>query len=214
MGNQKNIADKEDDMAIVYQHRRKDNNSIFYIGIGRGLKRAYSRKNRNNHWINVVSKYGYDVDILIGGISYEDACNVEFGLVNSYGRLDLGNGILVNLTDGGKGSVNFKHKKETIDKISGINSHKYGKGYLQLGEKNHMYGRVGVKNPAYGTTGYKSPVSKEVFQYDINTNELINKFGSTREAYRLTGVHYVSISQCCNNHPNYAHAGGYVWKYN
>jgi len=214
MQNQNLIEDKEGSMAIVYQHRRKDNNSIFYIGIGKNIKRAYSNRNRNKHWVNIVSKYGYDIDILFEGIEYEDACNVEFGLINAYGRLDIGTGILVNLTDGGKGSINFKHKEETINKISGVNSHKYGKGYLQAGEKNHMFGKFGIKNPSYGLTGYKSARSKEVFQYDIKTKELINKFGSTREAYRLTGVHYVSISQCCNNHPNYTHAGGYIWKYN
>lgn len=201
-------------MAIVYQHRRKDNNSIFYIGIGKDIKRAYSHRNRNKHWINIVSKYGYDVDILFNNIPYDDACNVEFGLVNSYGRIDLGTGNLVNLTDGGRGSINFKHKKETICKISGTNNHKYGKGYLQLGKNNPMFGKFGIYNPTYGKTGYKNVRSKEVFQYNIKTNELINKFGSTREAYKITGVHYASISQCCNNHPNYTHAGGYIWKYN
>lgn len=201
-------------MAIVYQHRRKDDNTIFYIGIGISINRAYSCRNRNKHWLNIVSKYGYDVDILFNGIPYKDACNIEFGLINSYGRIDLGTGKLVNLTDGGKGSINFKHNEETIIKISGSNSHKYGKGHLQVGDKNPMFGRTGAKNPAFGKTGYKNVKSKEVYQYDINTNELINIFGSTREAHRKTGVNSSSISQCCNNHPNYTHAGGYIWKYN
>lgn len=200
-------------MAIVYQHRRKDNNSIFYIGIGTTLKRAYSKRNRNTHWINIVNKCGYEVDILFNGISYEDACNVEFGLINDYGRIDLGTGNLVNLTDGGKGSINFRHTKETIAKISGKNSHKYGKGYLQSGNKNHMYGRIGDKNPLYGKLGEKHHTSKKVGQYDILTNELINVFGSTREANRLTGILCSSISQCCNGNINYSHAGGYKWKY-
>ena len=76
---------------------------------------------------------------------------MEFGLVNDYGRVDLGTGILVNLTDGGKGSINFKHKKETIFKISGKNNHKYGKGHLQIGDKNPMYGRKGEKSPTFGS---------------------------------------------------------------
>lgn len=200
-------------MAIVYQHRRKDNNSIFYIGIGKDIKRAYSKKNRNKHWVNIVSKCGYDVDILLNNIPYEDACNVEFGLVNSYGRIDLGTGILVNLTDGGKGSINFKHTEETIKKISGKNSHKYGKGYLQKGDLNPMYGKKGELSHSFGKTGYKNHKSKEVGQFDLKTNELINKFGSTREAYKSTGIHYSSISLCCNNNINYSHAGGYKWKY-
>lgn len=200
-------------MAIVYQHRRKDNNSIFYIGIGADIKRAYSKKNRNKHWLNIVNKFGYEVDILFEGISYDDACNVEFGLVNDYGRVDLGTGILVNLTDGGKGSINFKHKKETIFKISGKNNHKYGKGHLQIGDKNPMYGRKGEKSPTFGKLGEKNHKSKKVGQYEMSTNNLIATYGSTREATRITNINYSSISQCCNNNKNYSHAGGYKWKY-
>ena len=200
-------------MAIVYQHRRKDDNSVFYIGIGINVKRAYSKKNRNKHWLNIVNKCDYAVDILFNNISYDFACIIEFDLINKYGRVDLGTGNLVNLTDGGKGSINFKHTKETIEKISGKNNHKYGKGYLQLGTKNHMYGRTGIKSPSYGKTGEKNGKSKKVAQYDMITNELIKIFGSTREAYRLTGINFSSISQCCNNHINYSHAGGFKWKY-
>tara|TARA_R110000868_G_scaffold30388_1_gene112576 strand:+ start:40 stop:552 length:513 start_codon:yes stop_codon:yes gene_type:complete len=169
-------------MAIVYQHRRKDDNSVFYIGIGIDVKRAYSKKSRNAHWQNICNKYGYEVDILFTGISYEMACIIEYGLIIDLGRLDLGTGRLVNLTDGGKGSINYKHSKKTIEKIS-------GKG------------------------GYKSNRSKEVGKFDLKTNELLCLYGSTREAYKLTGVNFSSISLCCNNNVNYNHAGGYKWKY-
>jgi hypothetical protein len=200
-------------MAIVYQHRRLDNNKVFYIGIGKDVKRAYSNRNRNKHWCNIVNKYGYQVDVLISGIDYDYACDIEYGMIIDYGRIDLGTGCLVNLTDGGKGSINFKHTKETIDKLSGKNSFRYNKGYLQIGEKNPMYGRKGENNPTFGKTGYKNHKSKEVGQYDLKTGELIKFYGSTREAYKATGINYSSISQCCNNHINYKHAGGYKWKY-
>jgi hypothetical protein len=200
-------------MAIVYQHRRKDTNKIFYIGIGKDIKRAYSKRNRNKHWLNIVNKFGYEIDILFENIKYEDACRIEYELIIAYGRIDLGTGILVNLTDGGKGSINFKHSKETINKISGENSHKYGKGYLQKGELNHMFGKKAELSHSFGKTGYKNHKSKEVGQFDLKTGILINKYGSTREAYKLTGVNYSSISLCCNNNINYSHAGGYKWKY-
>ena len=200
-------------MAIVYQHRRKDDNSVFYIGIGIDVKRAYSKKNRNIHWQNICNKYGYEIDILFSGISYEMACVIEYGLIIDLGRIDLGTGRLVNLTDGGKGSVNFKHSNKTIEKISGKNSFRFGKGYLQTGDKNPMFGRKAENSPSYGKTGYKNHRSKEVGQFDLTTNELICLFGSTREAYKLTGVNFSSISLCCNNNVNYNHAGGYKWEY-
>lgn len=91
-------------MAVVYQHRRLDTNEVFYIGIGKEKKRAYIKSNRSKHWKAVIAKYGYEIDVLIDGCSWEDACEVEAGMIESYGRLDLGLGLLINLTDGGDGN--------------------------------------------------------------------------------------------------------------
>jgi hypothetical protein len=102
-------------MALVYQHRRKDTNEVFYIGIGRTKKRAF-KFGRNPYWNNIASK-GYDVDILIEGISWEQAQEVEIGMIQSYGRLDRGTGILANMTDGGEGGTGVIVKPETIEKI-------------------------------------------------------------------------------------------------
>jgi hypothetical protein len=90
-------------MAIVYQHRRKDNNEVFYIGIGKTINRAYSY-GRNPHWNQIADNVGYEIDILINGCSWNDACEIEKGLIKEYGRKDLGLGSLVNMTDGGDGA--------------------------------------------------------------------------------------------------------------
>lgn len=89
-------------MAVIYQHRRKDTNEVFYIGIGYNKKRAYIY-GRNPHWNGIVDKYGYEVDILIDGCDYEEAKEIEIGMIADYGRADLGLGALVNMTDGGDG---------------------------------------------------------------------------------------------------------------
>jgi hypothetical protein len=104
-------------MAVVYQHRRKDTNEVFYIGIGKTKQRVMSNINRNKHWHNIVNKYGYEADVLFEGISWEDACNVEIGMIECYGRRDLKLGNLVNLTDGGEGRVNVIVSEETKVKI-------------------------------------------------------------------------------------------------
>lgn len=103
-------------MACVYQHRRLDDNSIFYIGVGKDKSRAYSKKQRNKHWKYIVNKAGYDVDVLIEGCSIDDAKVVEIGMISDYGRADLNLGLLVNMTDGGDGTVN--HSPEVIESIS------------------------------------------------------------------------------------------------
>jgi hypothetical protein len=109
-------------MAIVYQHRRKDTNSIFYIGIGKNESRAFSKNSRSLYWKNIALRVGFEVDILFKGISWSDACNVEIGMIDSYGRKDLGFGELVNMTSGGDGVVGNVISDTTRNKM--INSKK------------------------------------------------------------------------------------------
>lgn len=105
-------------MAIVYQHRRLDTNEIFYIGIGKTEKRAYSIQGRNIHWKRIVEKYGYSIEIIHTGLSYDDAFTLEKLYIEKYGRRDLGIGCLVNMTDGGEGRVNISVSEKTRKKMS------------------------------------------------------------------------------------------------
>lgn len=105
-------------MAVVYQHRRKDTNEVFYIGIGKTRKRAYEKyHHRNQHWKSIVAKFGYEADILIEGIEWEDACKIESGMILDYGRSDLKLGSLVNQTNGGDGGYGMILKPESKEKI-------------------------------------------------------------------------------------------------
>jgi hypothetical protein len=107
-------------MAVVYQHRRKDTNEIFYIGIGKNKIRAYENKSRNQHWHSIAKKCGYDVDVLFEGINLLDACEIEKGLIKSIGRKDLELGPLVNMTDGGEGIHGMLFTSESKKKMSEI----------------------------------------------------------------------------------------------
>jgi hypothetical protein len=88
-------------MAIVYQHRRGDDGSVFYVGVGKDYNRAYSKAGRNKYWHNIVNKVGYFVDILHHECSIEEAKRIEVGLIETIGRHLKGTGKLVNITDGG-----------------------------------------------------------------------------------------------------------------
>jgi hypothetical protein len=105
-------------MAVVYQHRRNDTNKVFYIGIGNSKSRAYSINNRNKHWLNIVNKFGYSVDVLIEGFSFEEAKIVEIGMISDYGRLDINTGCLVNMTNGGDSKSGYIMTEDTKRKIS------------------------------------------------------------------------------------------------
>lgn len=102
---------------IIYRHI-KPNGEVFYIGIGKTRQRAYSKQSRNPLWHNIVNKYGYEVQILKEGLSWEEATELECLLIDYYGRRDLDLGSLVNMTDGGEGALGRKYSEEVKDKIS------------------------------------------------------------------------------------------------
>ncbi len=89
-------------MAIVYQHRRKDTGEIFYIGIGKDIRRAYSTEGRNARWQDIVSQSGYSIEILHKDIERDEAEAIEKSLIETHGREDKGEGVLCNRTAGGE----------------------------------------------------------------------------------------------------------------
>jgi hypothetical protein len=112
----------DDRRGYLYRHIRLDKNEVFYVGIGfdEKMKRAYSSHSRNRHWRNVVNITEYDVEILFIDLPKEQLVEKEKEFIALYGRKDLNEGTLVNMTDGGDGAVRyrFKHHKtwDTIRK--------------------------------------------------------------------------------------------------
>jgi predicted GIY-YIG superfamily endonuclease len=126
--------------SYVYKHIRLDTNEVFYIGIGnqKNYKRAYSKHNRNLHWKNVVNKTEYIVEIVKDNLSWEDAVKLEIELIKKYGRSDLNEGTLVNMTDGGDGVCNLND--DVVNRIREKN----------IGKPGTLLGRFGENHPAYG----------------------------------------------------------------
>ena len=149
-------------MPILYRHIRTDKQEVFYIGIGENESRAYNKKNRTRVWKNTANK-GYETEILFEDVTWEQVIEKEKEFIALYGRKDLGLGTLVNLTDGGEGTIGYKHTDEAKEKnrlaSSGKNNPWYKKerpdhSLKMQGDKNPCFGRVGDKNPAFGKPGY------------------------------------------------------------
>lgn len=123
----------DDGMYFLYRHIREDKNEVFYIGVGtkytdkrclnpNPYRRATVKAHRNTFWNHIVAKTSYKVEILLESDSYEFIEQKEIEFIELYGRRELGNGTLCNLTGGGKGQklVHLrKHSEETKKKMSG-----------------------------------------------------------------------------------------------
>lgn len=109
---------------------RKPCGMPFYVGKGKG-DRAYhhlteARKeittDTNRLKINIIQKIlreGNDptIQFVETGMDEEKAFEFECVLISEIGSVDLGTGTLANMTDGGEGSVGYKHSKQAIEKI-------------------------------------------------------------------------------------------------
>ena len=185
-------------MAIVYRHIRLDKNEPFYIGIGKNTQRAKTKSNRNNHWLNVVSKTDYEVEILFENISSEQAIKKEIELILLYGRKDLNTGTLVNMTDGGEGIVGFNHKQQTKDKIS--KSH-IGKTFSKESRDKMSKSKTGDLSPTK-QQWVKDKISKTLtgFIRGSFSKEHIKKLSDakkTKVIHIKTNVIYDSIKDAC-----------------
>lgn len=120
-------------MATIYLHRRLDISdsfkNVFYVGITKhdAIKkhlcyRPYG-KTRSKEWKNLVNNEldgKYNVEILYTNISVEEAYKKEVDLISFYGRSDLGEGQLVNKSDGGKGVLNKVYTEIELKRRSEI----------------------------------------------------------------------------------------------
>jgi hypothetical protein len=149
-------------MAVVYRHTH-DDGTIFYIGIGKRLKRAYTKDRRSPIWKHAVNKYGLNVEILHDDVSWEDACKIEQDLIKQYGRKAFGEGTLVNLTEGGDGQLGLKASEETKAKMSeshmGLNTWSKGRTMPEE-QKQHMRDYI-AKNGAFAAGHVKSEEARK-----------------------------------------------------
>lgn len=102
--------------------------------------RAYSKSRKNKFWKNIIAKTNYEVEILLESDDYEFIKQKEIEFITLYGRRNLEKWTLVNLTNGGEGSIGLVHSEE-----------------VKKAQRERMVGRfVGEKNPNYNKKGVLS----------------------------------------------------------
>jgi hypothetical protein len=222
-------------MAYVYRHIRHDKNEPFYIGIGKdssdNYKRAYakSKTKRSSFWHN-IAKNGYDVDILIDGISFNEACEKEKEFILLYGRADIGTGTLCNLTIGGEnppcfiGDKNPMKRSDVREKVSksrigvklteqhreNIRTSKIKSGVIPPSRKNCKMNKDGI-DKMLKSRMKNGKLRKKVYQYDKQLN-LIKIWSYGKEIKDNNSKYSIgNIHMCCRKERPFAY--GFVWSY-
>jgi len=147
---------------------------------------------------------------------------LEIELVKKYGRKDLNEGTLVNLTDGGDGILNCKRSEETKRKLSlkkiGEKNPQWGKKQSEETKKKRNESLTGQKRNEetkikQSLSSVKSGQAKEVDVFTYETNDYVGRYYAISEACRQLGFHHLNgkATQVAKGKRN--HVQGYVFKY-
>jgi group I intron endonuclease len=147
-----------------YKHwTLEDSPRCFNVGKGQG-RRHSSRNGRNHKWHAIVKKYGFRVEVCIGPVTNEEACQWEIEEIKKEGTFtsnhshDDPNDIGCNFTIGGDGStghtcthtddarrkMSLSHKGKRIGELHPM----FGKHHTS--ESRAKMGRSGDLNPMFG----------------------------------------------------------------
>lgn len=217
-------------MTCIYRHIRPDTNEVFYIGIG-SIKRAYATRCRNNYWRNIVAlnKNNYRIDIILDNLDRDDACKKEVEFIKLYGRSDLKQGTLCNLTDGGEKNLGRVVTEDLRERLSKANPKiwlgkkrpdcsarlaKRNKERVWTKEQreNHSKNRLGEKGSMYGKFGKECPNSKSIVC--ITTGITYESASDAAKNLGLNIGHIASVargSMLATGHKKYP--GGLQFKY-
>jgi hypothetical protein len=189
-------------MALVYRHIRLDKNEPFYIGISKDPYRPFEKRNRNKYWSRIVNKTEYKIDILFDDLSYEDAKKKEIEFISLYGRKDLNKGSLVNMTDGGEGTVNIVVSEKTKQLISKNNKAKKGIPLSEETKRKISFTKTGVKQTKEAIENRRIGKLKRGYKHSDEVKKKISdtkrKNGSPRSKVVLninTGIYYKSAQE-------------------
>lgn len=214
------LKSSDQNTGYLYRHIRLDTNEVFYIGISLDNRkdkfiRAYNTWKRSKFWKNIANKTNYEVDIMMINVPEDILIEREKEFIKLYGRSDLGEGTLVNLTDGGEGTTRTKYpnrkmkeeqrlsmmgrklSQETKDKISKAHS---GKSHDPKLYESRRLAAIGRKYP----TLWKKVIQKTL---DGETVKIWNSVKSCKDE----GFTPKQVSNCCRGETK-SHKG-FKWEY-
>lgn len=203
-------------IGYIYKFENRINGKI-YIGKTKNIKeRIYQHshvtKNKNTKFGSAIRKYGidtFDFSVLIT-IHSKSSSNLDIILnylekyfIKRYDSFNNG----YNCTLGGDGTINFKHSKETKNKLRGriVSEETRRKiGYAHKGKSCHRRFTDKWRNSVIEARSI--PIKQ--FSKD---GVFIKQWSSITEAARYYNLPKSCISRVCKNERK--SCGGFIWKY-
>lgn len=204
---------------FLYVHYRKDTGAPFYVGIGNNkytstYSRAFAKnsKNRNKEWIDFTNNVECTVKILFQTNTKKEIFEKEREFIKLYGRKDLGEGELLNKTDGGLYDYNYSPtlRKKLSDKLTKNNPNFDGKYWV--GKTHSEESKLKMSEARKGKRWCPLPL-KAIYQYDLEGNfikkwECANRITENNPIYN---TRYLQEKCLKNNIKPYK---GFIWSYN
>ena len=200
----------------VYEHLRKTDGSVFYVGKGYG-SRATRQTNRNRYWHNIVNKHGFDVKFVATKLDEELALLAEIERIDQQRKLGIK---LCNLTDGGEGVVGYVATPETRAKLSKAHlgrkipkwlSDKYSALRKGKPKSDEWKKKVSLANTGkVRSEQYKQKMS-EIKSLVVVCVETGVEYKNAYVAESQTGIARSGINRVCRG--DRKTAGGYHWRY-
>jgi group I intron endonuclease len=222
---------------ILYFHINNTTGDVFYVGIGK-MYRQNVTSTRSQLWKNTASKYGFTPIIMKKNLTVEEASMLETFWINVFGRKDLGEGLLVNHTNGG--GVNETGRKQSKEQIENRIRHNTGLKRTSEQIERIRHGNLGLKRSdeskrkmSEARIGKKhsyehrfkisqsnkgkivsddtiKKLSKKVIAFDLKGN-LVGEYSSVKSAAEILNIQKTGISKVLKGVRN--KVGNYKFKY-
>lgn len=196
---------------VLYKHVNPLTKEVFYVGQG-APSRPYTKspKDRSKEWFAYVEKNGYEIVIIAMNLSKESAIEMENALIDSYGRVDLGTGLLLNKTGGTTG-----WSPETRSKMSKITSERLilrNKNFTEEEKKvrSERMRHIASNLTSEQLTKRRKSQMKPVLQLDLDNNPIRYWYGA-QDAASTLGFTRQQISGACNGY--FETYMEYKWKF-
>ena len=165
--------------AFVYCYLRASNHSPYYIGVATRDDRPTSKQ----HSFHIPADRAL-IRILRSGLSRSEATRWEIFYIAHYGRVDIGTGILRNLTNGGDGVIGRKftdaERRACADRMRGTTA-------TAATRKRMSVSQLGLSTPAKRAAGARRALTDAIawtIANGVETDRYLDLSYKERDTYR------------------------------